>query len=52
MREVKNYTCNKPERLDTFLATEIGQTRSQIAQLIKQDCVWVDGKKVPRPGVS
>ncbi|RLC45533.1 MAG: RluA family pseudouridine synthase, partial [Candidatus Cloacimonadota bacterium] len=52
MREVKNYTCSEPERLDTFLATQIGQTRSQIAQLIKQNCVWVDGKKVPRPGVK
>ena len=52
MREVKNYICNEAERLDTFLASQIGQTRSQIAQLIKQDCVWVDGKKVPRPGVK
>ena len=52
MREVKNYICNEAQRLDTFLASQIGQTRSQIAQLIKQDCVWVDGKKVPRPGVK
>jgi len=52
MRETKSYVCNLTERLDTFLATQIGQTRSQIAQLIKQDCVWVDGKKVPRPGVK
>lgn len=52
MRETKNYICNEAERLDTFLASEIGQTRSQISQLIKQDCVWVDGKKVARPGVK
>jgi len=52
MRETKSYVCNLAERLDTFLASEIGQTRSQIAQLIKQNCVWVDGKKVPRPGVK
>jgi len=52
MREVKEYVCEKSERLDTFLATQIGQTRSQIAQLIKQDCVWVDKKKVIRPGVK
>jgi len=52
MRETKSYVCNLAERLDTFLASEIGQTRSQVAQLIKQDCVWVDGKKVPRPGVK
>ncbi|MEA3371283.1 MAG: RluA family pseudouridine synthase [Campylobacterota bacterium] len=52
MRETKNYICNEAERLDTFLAGQIGQTRSQISQLIKQDCVWVDGKKVSRPGVK
>ena len=52
MREVQNYICSEPERLDTFLASQIGQTRSQIAHLIKQDCVWVDGKKVARPGVK
>ena len=52
MREIENYICNEAQRLDTFLASQIGQTRSQIAQLIKQDCVWVDGKKVPRPGVK
>jgi len=52
MRETKSYVCNLAERLDTFLASEIGQTRSQVAQLIKQGCVWVDGKKVPRPGVK
>jgi len=52
MREVKEYVCQKAERLDTFLSEQIGQTRSQIAQLIKQDCVWVDKKKVIRPGVK
>ena len=52
MSEVKSYICEAPERLDTFLASQIGQTRSQIAQLIKQDCVFVDGKKVTRPGVK
>ena len=52
MIEVKEYICENPERLDTFLSDEIGQTRSQIAQLIKQDCVFVDGKKVARPGVK
>ena len=52
MSEVKSYVCEKVERLDTFLATQIGQTRSQIAQLIKQDCVYVDEKKVTRPGVK
>ena len=52
MREVKSYICEQSERLDTFLAAQVGQTRSQIAQLIKLDCVWVDEKKVKRPGVK
>jgi len=52
MRETKSYVCSLAQRLDTFLASEIEQTRSQIAQLIKHDCVWVDGKKVARPGVK
>ena len=52
MRKIEEYKCESPERLDTFLSNEIGQTRSQIAHLIKQDCVLVDGKKVPRPGVK
>ncbi len=52
MREIKSYICSEPERLDTFLASQIGQTRSQIAQLIKQDCVWIDTKKVSRPGIK
>ena len=52
MRDVKEYICENPERLDTFLAAQIGQTRSQIAQLIKLKCVEVDGKIVARPGVK
>ena len=52
MTEVKEYVCENAERLDTFLASQIGQTRSQIAQLIKRDCVWIDKKKVSRPGVK
>jgi 23S rRNA pseudouridine1911/1915/1917 synthase len=43
---------NKVERLDVFLACEIGQTRSQISQLIKQNCVYIDEKLVARPGVK
>jgi 23S rRNA pseudouridine1911/1915/1917 synthase len=52
MREVKNYKSTEIQRLDIFLSKEIGQTRSQIAQLIKKDCVFVDDKKVTRPGVK
>lgn len=52
MSEIKSYVCEKAERLDTFLASQIGQTRSQIAQLIKQKCVYVEDKLVARPGVK
>ncbi len=52
MKEMKNYQCEKIERLDIFLASQIGQTRSQIAQLIKQKCVFVNDKIVTRPGVK
>jgi len=52
MSDIKSYICQKAERLDTFLAAQIGQTRSQIAQLIKHECVFVDDKKVTRPGVK
>ena len=52
MNEVKSYISEKVERLDIFLTSQIGQTRSQIAHLIKQQCVFVDDKKVTRPGVK
>jgi len=52
MSDNKEYICENPERLDTFLAAQIGQTRSQVAQLIKQGAVSVENKKVARPGVK
>ncbi len=52
MSRNQSYICRNIQRLDIFLAQEIGQTRSQIAQLIKQSCVFVEEKKVTRPGVK
>lgn len=52
MSDVKEYICEEVQRLDAFLAKEIGQTRSQIAQLIKRGCVDIEGKNVKRPGVK
>ena len=52
MINTQKFICEKPERLDTFLTAQIGQTRSQIASLIKHEYVFVDGKKVARPGVK
>jgi len=52
MSKIKTYMCEEKERLDTFLASQIGQTRSQIAGLIKQKCVYLDNKLITRPGVK
>ncbi len=52
MNETRSYICETPQRLDTFLALQIGQTRSQVAQLIKQGSVFVEEKSVTRPGVK
>lgn len=52
MNEKKSYICNEAQRLDIFLALEIGQSRSQITQLIKKECVYVDEKIVSRCGVK
>jgi len=52
MLNTELYVCENPQRLDTFLASQIGQTRSQIAALIKNEAVCVDDKKVIRPGVK
>ena len=52
MLNTEEYLCEKSERLDTFLTSKIAQTRSQIAALIKNEYVFVDGKKVSRPGVK
>lgn len=52
MGEIQNYICDNAERLDTFLSSKIEQSRSQIAQLIKKECVFVDDKMVARAGVK
>ncbi|MDO9281344.1 MAG: RluA family pseudouridine synthase [Methylotenera sp.] len=52
MNETQSYICDSAERLDTFLTSQIGQSRSQIAQLIKKECVYVDKKVVSRSGVK
>lgn len=52
MGEIKEYRTETSQRLDLFLSEKIGQTRSQIAQLIKIGCVEVEKKQVTRPGVK
>jgi 23S rRNA pseudouridine1911/1915/1917 synthase len=39
-------------RLDSFLSSELGVTRNQVVQLIKQDAVQIDAKSVSKPGVK
>jgi 23S rRNA pseudouridine1911/1915/1917 synthase len=46
------YVCEKVERLDVFLSRQLQQTRSQVAALIKNEAVFVDEKKIIRPGVK
>jgi len=52
MLNTQEYLCPSPMRLDLFLSQELKQTRSQVALLIKKNCVFVDGKLVARPGVK
>ena len=52
MLNSKEYRCQKPQRLDIFLAEAIGQTRSQVAQLIKLGCVSINEKTVLRTGLK
>ena len=46
------YPVESPERLDTFLSAQLDVTRNQVAQLIKQENVTVDGKGVAKPGLK
>jgi len=52
MSEIKSYNCEEAQRLDIFLASQMNQSRSQIAQLIKKECVYVEEKVVARAGVK
>jgi len=52
MNDLKSYETITAQRLDIFLASQIEQTRSQVAQLIKKNCVYVDEKIVARAGVK
>ncbi len=46
------FTTTQALRLDIFLSKELNQTRNQIAQLIKKDCITVDGKETSKPGLK
>jgi len=46
------FSVNTPERLDTFLSASLNEPRNQIAQLIKNGHVAVDGTSTPKPGLK
>ena len=46
------FCVDEAKRLDTFLAEQLSQTRSQTAQLVKKAAVRVDGKEVLKPGLK
>ena len=50
MEKELEFIAQSSQRLDTFLALQLQQTRSQILQLIKKGFVTVDGKAVVKPG--
>lgn len=52
MKKQESFICHAAERLDTFLSSCLDKSRSQVAQLVKKECVFVDGKIVSRGGVK
>jgi len=52
MSETKSFVCNEPQRLDAFLASQLDDTRSQIAALIKSGFVKVDNKATTKNGLK
>ena len=49
---VLTFDAGPGERLDTFLGAAMGEPRNQIAHLIKNGHVDVDGKKAAKPGLK
>ncbi len=48
----KNFIVQEEIRIDKFLATKLNETRNQIEQLIKKECVKVNGKTVIKTGLK
>ncbi len=46
------FTVDTSARLDTFLSGKLDVTRNQIAQLIKQNAITVNGKSTSKPGLK
>ena len=52
MEKSFRFEVDEAKRLDTFLAEQLSQTRSQTAQLVKKAAVSVDGKETLKPGLK
>ena len=52
MSQEVTFEVTKVERLDSFLAKELNETRNQVAYLIKQGSVSIDTKVITKPGVK
>lgn len=49
---VLSFQAQQSERLDTFLGTAMNEPRNQVAHLIKNGHVAVEGKKTAKPGLK
>ena len=52
MSQTRDFVVEKPARLDAFLTQALGESRNQIAGLVKQGYVTVEGKCVQKPGLK
>lgn len=52
MKENKEFIVEQSARLDSFLAEKIAETRNQVAQLIKNGAVSIEGKVVTKVGLK
>ena len=52
MSQETTFEVTQVERLDSFLAQALGETRNQVAYLIKQGSVRIDTKVVTKPGLK
>ena len=52
MSKIESFTCNLPQRLDTFLVEALSVSRNQVALLIKSESIQIDNKLCKKPGVK
>ena len=52
MSKTETFTCNTPQRVDTFLSTTLQESRNQVANLIKGGHVCIDNRAINRPGIK